>query len=357
MTLPVKPPFEPMLAKLTRELPAADLDVLYEPKWDGFRCVVFRDGDDLDLQSRNQKPLLRYFPELREPLLKQLPDRVVLDGELVVTDERGINFDALQLRQHPADSRVQKLSKEIPASYVVFDIVALGDDELLDTPIRERRALLEKVLGKAKPPLFVTPATTDRATAADWFKRFEGAGFDGLVAKPLSDGYHPGKRTLIKVKHERTADCVVAGYRIHKDGNGVGSLLCGLYDDEHNLHHVGVASGMNAKLRTELLADVEPLRKNALKNHPWKDWADAMAQAEAGGRMPGSPNRWNASKDMTWEPVRIERVVEVEYEGLMNGRFRHNGRFHRWRPDKDPDDCTYAQLESVPPAELREMFS
>jgi ATP-dependent DNA ligase len=357
MTLPVKPPFEPMLAKLTRELPAGDLDVLYEPKWDGFRCVVFRDGDDLDLQSRNQKPLLRYFPELREPLLKQLPDRVVLDGELVVTDERGINFDALQLRQHPADSRVQKLSKEIPASYVVFDIVALGDDELLDTPMRERRALLEKVLAKAKPPLFVTPATTDRATAADWFKRFEGAGFDGLVAKPLSDGYHPGKRTLIKVKHERTADCVVAGYRMHKDGNGVGSLLCGLYDDEHNLHHVGVASGMNAKLRTELLADVEPLRKNALKNHPWKDWADAMAQAEAGGRMPGSPNRWNASKDMTWEPVRIERVVEVEYEGLMNGRFRHNGRFHRWRPDKDPNDCTYAQLESVPPAELREMFS
>jgi ATP-dependent DNA ligase len=357
MSLPVTPPFEPMLAKLTRELPSADLDVLYEPKWDGFRCVVFRDGDSLDLQSRNQKPLLRYFPELREPLLEQLPDRVVLDGELVVTDERGINFDALQLRQHPADSRVQKLSKEIPASYVVFDIVALGDDALLETPMRERRVLLEKLLGNARPPLFVTPATTDRATAADWFKRFEGAGFDGLVAKPLNDGYHPGKRTLIKVKHERTADCVVAGYRMHKDGNGVGSLLCGLYDDEHNLHHVGVASGMNAKLRTELLADVEPLRKNALKNHPWKDWADAMAQAEAGGRMPGAPNRWNASKDMTWEPVRIERVVEVEYEGLMNGRFRHNGRFHRWRPDKDPDDCTYAQLESVPPAELREMFA
>ena len=357
MSLPVNPPFEPMLAKLTRELPPEGLDVLYEPKWDGFRCVAFRDGDDLDLQSRNQKPLLRYFPELREPLLEQLPDRVVLDGELVVTDERGINFDALQLRQHPADSRVQKLSKEIPASYVVFDIVALGDDALLDTPMRERRALLEKLLRKARTPLFLTPATTDRATAADWFKRFEGAGFDGIVAKPLTDGYHPGKRTLIKVKHERTADCVVAGYRMHKDGNGVGSLLCGLYDDEHNLHHVGVASGMNAKLRTELLADVEPLRKNALKDHPWKDWADAMAQAEAGGRMPGAPNRWNASKDMTWEPVRIERVVEVEYEGLMNGRFRHNGRFHRWRPDKNPDECTYAQLESVPPAELREMFS
>jgi ATP-dependent DNA ligase len=357
MTLPVTPPFEPMLAKLTRDMPPPGLDVLYEPKWDGFRCIVFRDGDDLDLQSRNQKPLLRYFPELREPLLEQLPERVVLDGELVVTNDRGIDFDALQLRQHPADSRVQKLAKEIPAQYVVFDAVALGDQSLLDTPFRERRAILEKMLADARPPLYLTPATIDRDTATDWFNRFEGAGFDGLVAKPLDDGYHPGKRTLIKVKHERTCDCVVAGYRVHKDGNGVGSLLVGLYDDEHNLHHVGVASGMAAKLRVELLADVEPLRAHALDNHPWKDWADAMAQAEANGRMPGAPNRWNASKDMTWEPVRIERVCEVEYEGLMNGRFRHNGRFRRWRGDKDPDDCTYAQLETVAPAELREMFS
>jgi ATP-dependent DNA ligase len=357
MTLPVTPPFEPMLAKLTRDMPPPGLDVLYEPKWDGFRCVVFRDGDEIDLQSRNQKPLLRYFPELREPLLEQLPERVVLDGELVVTNDRGIDFDALQLRQHPADSRVQKLAKEIPAQYVVFDAVALGDQSLLDTPFRERRAIIEKMLAGARPPLYLTPATTDRDTAADWFNRFEGAGFDGLVAKPLDDGYHPGKRTLIKVKHERTCDCVVAGYRVHKDGNGVGSLLVGLYDDEHNLHHVGVASGMAAKLRVELLADVEPLRAHALDNHPWKDWADAMAQAEANGRMPGAPNRWNASKDMTWEPVRIERVCEVEYEGLMNGRFRHNGRFRRWRADKDPDDCTYAQLETVAPAELREMFS
>jgi len=357
MTLPVTPPFEPMLAKLTRDMPPPGLDVLYEPKWDGFRCVVFRDGDEIDLQSRNQKPLLRYFPELREPLLEQLPERVVLDGELVVTNDRGIDFDALQLRQHPADSRVQKLAKEIPAQYVVFDAVALGDQSLLDTPFRERRAIIEKMLAGARPPLYLTPATTDRDTATDWFNRFEGAGFDGLVAKPLDDGYHPGKRTLIKVKHERTCDCVVAGYRVHKDGNGVGSLLVGLYDDEHNLHHVGVASGMAAKLRVELLADVEPLRAHALDNHPWKDWADAMAQAEANGRMPGAPNRWNASKDMTWEPVRIERVCEVEYEGLMNGRFRHNGRFRRWRADKDPDDCTYAQLETVAPAELREMFS
>jgi ATP-dependent DNA ligase len=362
MGLPVNPPFEPMLAKLTRELPPDGADVLYEPKWDGFRCIVFRDGDDLDLQSRNQKPLLRYFPELREPFLAQLPDRVVLDGELVVTDERGINFDALQLRQHPADSRVQKLSKEIPASYVVFDVLAVDNTSFLDTPFKERRATIEKMLKKAKPPLYLTPATTDRTVAADWFERFEGAGFDGLVAKPLDGIYEPGKRTLIKVKHERTCDCVVGGYRMHKDGKGVGSLLLGLYDDEGNLHHVGVASGMNAKLRTELLADVEPLRKNALNDHPWKDWADMMAAkgvdgAEASGRMPGGMNRWNANKDMSWEPVRIERVVEAEYEGLMNGRFRHNARFRRWRPDRDPDSCTYAQLEVVPPAELREMFA
>jgi ATP-dependent DNA ligase len=356
MTLPVRPPFEPMLAKLTRELPPGG-DVLFEPKWDGFRCVLFRDGDELDLQSRNQKPLLRYFPELVEPLLAQLPERVVLDGELVVSNEKGLDFDALQLRQHPAASRVKKLAQEIPASYVAFDVLALGDDSLLETPFAERRTTLEKMLQKAKPPLFLTPGTTDRDIASDWFTRFEGAGFDGVVAKPLHDSYHPGQRAMVKVKHERTCDCVVAGFRVHKDGNGVGSLLCGLYDDDGGLHHVGVASGMNAKLRTELQEELEPLRKNALKDHPWKDWADAMQQAAQNQRMPGGLNRWNANKDMSWEPVRIERVVEVTYEGLMNGRFRHNARFHRWRPDKEPDDCTYAQLETVAPAELREMFA
>jgi ATP-dependent DNA ligase len=262
----------------------------------------------------------------------------------------------LQLRQHPADSRVQKLAREIPASYVAFDIVALDDTPLLDVPFRERRAALEKLLAGTRPPLYLTPATTDRAVAADWFERFEGAGFDGLVAKALADGYHPGKRTLIKVKHERTCDCVVAGFRVHKDGKGVGSLLLGLYDDEGTLHHVGVASGMAAKLRTELLADVEPLRDHALDGHPWREWAEVMRD-ETTGRMPGGMNRWNANKDMSWEPVRIERVVEAEYEGLLNGRFRHNARFRRWRADKDPDDCTYSQLETVPPAELREMFA
>jgi ATP-dependent DNA ligase len=344
-----------MLAKLVRELPPEGR-VLYEPKWDGFRCVVFRDGDDLDLQSRNQKPLLRYFPELREPMLAQLPEQVVLDGELVVANERGLDFDALQLRQHPADSRIRKLSTEIPASYVAFDLLALGHDNLCEVPFGQRRARLEELLRDATAPLYLTPGTTDRDIAADWFRRFEGAGFDGVVAKPLGDAYRPGERTMFKVKHERTADCAVAGYRVHKDGNGVGSLLCGLYDEHGALHHVGVASGMAAPLRKELLAEIQPLRADALDDHPWKDWAEAMAH-EGGTRLPGGPSRWNANKDLSWEPLRVERVAEVAYEGLMNGRFRHNARFRRWRPDKDPDDCTYEQLETVAPAELRELFA
>jgi ATP-dependent DNA ligase len=345
-----------MLAKLTRELPPAG-DVLYEPKWDGFRCIVFRDGDELDLQSRNQKPLLRYFPELREPMLEQLPEQVVLDGELVVANERGLDFDALQLRQHPAESRIRKLAVEIPASYVAFDLLAFGKESCLETPFGARRERLEELLGAAKPPLYLTPTTRDRDVAADWFQRFEGAGFDGIVAKALADSYHPGQRAMVKVKHERTCDCVVAGFRVHKDGNGVGSLLVGLYDGERTLHHVGVVSGMAAKLRGELMTEIEPLRKDALDDHPWRGWAEAVHEAQAQGqRMPGGPSRWNASKDLSWEPLRIERVVEVEFEGLLNGRFRHNGRFRRWRPDKDPDDCTYDQLETIPPAELREMF-
>jgi ATP-dependent DNA ligase len=357
MTLPVNPPIDPMLAKLTRELPPAG-QVSFEPKWDGFRCIVFRDGDDLDLQSRNNKPLLRYFPELREPLLDQLPARAVLDGELVVANERGLDFDALQLRQHPAASRVKKLAAEIPASYVAFDLLALDDENVCPLPFRERRARLEAILGDARPPIHITPTTLDRDLANDWFTRFEGAGFDGVVAKPLDDSYHPGERKMLKVKHERTADCVAAGFRVHKDGKGVGSLLCGLYDDDGGvLHHVGVASGMAAPVRARLLEEVEPLRANALDGHPWREWADAFnAEAASGQRMPGGPSRWNADKDLSWEPLRIERVIEVAYEGLMNGRFRHNGRFRRWRDDRDPESCTYGQLEAVAPAELREMF-
>ena len=356
MALPLQPPFEPMLAKLTRDMPSA-ADLSYEPKWDGFRCVVFRDGDELDLQSRNKKPLLRYFPELREPLLSQLPDQVVLDGELVIATPRGLDFDALQLRQHPAESRVKKLSVEIPASYVAFDLLALSGESLLDEPFKDRRAGLERLLGDAEPPLYVTPATLSRDEALRWFDAFEGAGFDGIVAKPLGGAYQPGVRAMLKVKHERTCDCVVAGYRMHKDGNGLGSLLLGLYDDDDVLHHVGVASAMAAPRRAQLLEEVQPLRKNALEGHPWRDWAEAMTEASASGqRMPGGPSRWNATKDLSWEPLRIERVAEVEYEGLLSGRFRHNARFRRWREDRDPDSCTYGQLEAVAPAELLAMF-
>jgi ATP-dependent DNA ligase len=356
VALPVRPPFEPMLAKLTRDMPSAP-DLLFEPKWDGFRCVLFRDGDDLDLQSRNQKPLMRYFPELREPLLEQLPPQVVLDGELVIATPHGLDFDALQLRQHPAASRVKKLAEEIPASYVAFDLLALGKESVIDEPLRQRRAGLERLLADATPPLFLTPATTSRDLALQWFDHFEGAGFDGVVAKPLGDPYAPGARTMLKVKHDRTCECVAAGYRVHKDGKGVGSILLGLYDDEGALHHVGVASGIAAPARERLLGEVEPLRKNALEGHPWRDWADAVAQAaESGQRMPGGPNRWNATKDMSWEPLRIERVVEVSYEGIMNGRFRHNAHFRAWRDDKEPSDCTYSQLEELAPTELLEMF-
>jgi ATP-dependent DNA ligase len=349
-----------MLAKLTRDLPQAG-DVIYEPKWDGFRCIVFRDGDDLDLQSRNSKPLLRYFPELREPLCAALPERCVLDGELVVANEKGLDFDALQLRQHPAESRVRKLAVEIPASYVAFDLLADGDESLLDTPFGERRARLALLLAEATPPIYITPATRDRDLAADWFRRFEGAGFDGVVAKPLGDPYRPGERAMLKVKHERTCDCAVAGYRLHKDGKGVGSLLLGLNDDAGVLHHVGVASSMAAGERATLLETLQPYRRDALDGHPWRDWAEAASGADregaaAGGRMPGGPNRWNANKDMSWEPLRVELVAEVAYEGLMNGRFRHNARFRRLRTDRDPESCRYDQLETVAPEELKAVF-
>jgi ATP-dependent DNA ligase len=353
------PPLEPMLAKLMRDLPAAG-DVIFEPKWDGFRCVVFRDGDDLDLQSRNSKPLLRYFPELREPLCAQLPERCVLDGELVVTSDKGLDFDALQLRQHPAESRVRKLAAEIPASFVAFDLLAVDDESLLDTPFGERRARLALMLADAKPPIYLTPATRDRDLAADWFRRFEGAGFDGVVCKPLAGTYRPGERTMLKVKHERTCDCAVAGYRLHKDGKGVGSLLLGLNDDAGVLHHVGVASSMAAPQRAGILETLQPYREHALEGHPWRDWAEAGIEAagggEGGGRMPGGPNRWNANKDMSWEPLRVELVAEVAYEGLMNGRFRHNARFRRFRDDRDPSSCRYDQLEVVAPEELKAVF-
>ena len=289
MPFPIAPPVSPMLAKLARELPASGGklgDLLYEPKWDGFRAIVFRDGDELEIGSRNEKPLTRYFPDLVEPLRANLPERCVVDGEVVIATEGGLDFDRLSLRIHPAESRVAMLAEETPAGFVAFDLLAEGDTDLRELPFRERRARLEKALKRAKAPVFLTPATTDRDTAGQWFDRFEGAGLDGVIAKPLDGLYEEGKRTMLKVKHLRTADCVVAGFRFHKDGVGVGSLLLGLYDDDGVLHHVGVASSFSASARTELLADLEPHRDGALEDHPWRTWAEADAEAEASAATP-----------------------------------------------------------------------
>jgi ATP-dependent DNA ligase len=342
-----------MLAKLARELPTAP-GLLYEPKWDGFRCIVFRDGDDVELGSRNEKPLTRYFPDLVEPLRAALADRAVVDGEIVIATDAGLDFDLLSLRIHPAKSRVAMLAAETPAAFVAFDLLAEGDDDLREAPFSERRARLESMLASVAAPVYLTPATQDPDVARDWFARFEGAGLDGVVAKPLDAPYGEGKRTMFKVKHLRTADCVVAGFRLHKDGAGVGSLLLGLYDDDATLHHVGVASSFAAPRRSELLTELEPYRDGAMVAHPWAEWAEASAHETS--RMPGGQSRWTGGKDLSWEPVRIELVAEVAYEHLQGDRFRHTARFQRWRPDREPGSCTYAQLESVVPAELRDVF-
>jgi len=347
VSLPVSQPVSPMLAKLARALPTTD-GFLFEPKWDGFRAIVFRDGDDIELGSRNERPLTRYFPELVESLRSNLPARCVVDGEIVIATDTGLEFDLLSLRIHPAASRIAKLAAETPASFVAFDLLAEGDDDL-----RER---LEHLMADAAPPVLITPATTDRALAEEWFERFEGAGLDGVVAKPLDGAYLEGKRTMQKVKHQRTADCVVGGYREHKDG-GVGSLLLGLFDDAGVLHHVGVASSFAAPLRAQLLEELAPYREGALDDHPWRGWAEADADAAASGqRRPGAQSRWTGGKDLSWEPVRAERVAEVAYEHLQGDRFRHTARFARWRPDREPASCTYAQLDVPVPMELREIF-
>ena len=357
---PIEPPVSPMLAKLARELPTSGGkagDFLFEPKWDGFRAIVFRDGDDVEIGSRNEKPLTRYFPDLLEPLRANLPERCVVDGEIVIATERGLDFDRLSLRIHPAASRVAMLAEETPASFVAFDLLADAEGDLRDRPFRDRRARLEAALADAHPPVQLTPATTDRATAHEWFERFEGAGLDGVVAKPLDGVYEEGKRTMQKVKHLRTADCVVGGFRVHKDGAGVGSLLLGLYDDDGTLHHVGVASSFAAPVRDQLLGELEPYRDGALEGHPWRDWAEADAEAAASGqRRPGAQSRWNAGKDLSWEPLRLELVAEVAYEHLQGDRFRHTARFQRWRPDRDPSSCTYEQLDAPLPIELQEIF-
>lgn len=352
MQLPVNPPILPMLAKRVSELPSAG-DWIFEPKWDGFRALVFRDGDEIMIQSRDEKPLNRYFPELLEPLRSQLPNRCVLDGEVVIARNGALDFDALQLRLHPAESRVKLLSKEIPASIVFFDLLSEGKRDLRSMPFQERRQKLESLLSSAAPPLHLTPATTELSVAADWFRRFEGAGLDGVIAKPSAGTYEPNKRVMLKIKHERDSDCVVAGFRWHKkgDGNRVGSLLLGLFDDEGTLHHVGVCASFTDKKREELVEFLGPYRENALADHPWKEWATTD-----GRRIPGAQSRWSAGKDMSWEPLRPELVVQVAYDHMQGSRFRHTAQFRRWRTDKKPSDCTFAQLEVVPPHELGRIF-
>jgi len=347
-----------MLAKRVGELPPGE-DWIFEPKWDGFRTLIFRDGDEVFIQSRDEKPLNRYFPELIDPIKAQLPKRCVLDGEIVIATKEGLDFDTLQMRLHPAASRVNKLAVETPASVVFFDLLCENNNNLCDTPFAKRRDRLEAVLAGAEPPLHLTPATRDRSTAADWFRRFEGAGLDGVIAKAEDGTYQPNKRVMLKVKHERDCDCVVAGFRWHKTGEKtlVGSLLLGLYDDSGNLQHVGVCASFTNAKRAELVKFLAPYRKKALEDHPWRDWAEAQPSAEAEGqRMPGAQSRWSAGKNLSWEPLRPELVVEVAYDHMQGDRFRHTAQFRRWRSDKRPRDCTYDQLEVVPPQELAAIF-
>lgn len=360
MEIPVQPPIAPMLAKRVDSIPRGD-GWIFEPKWDGFRALVFRSGDEVLIQSRDLKPLNRYFPEVVEALKAQLPETCVLDGEVVIArvgagGRTALDFEALQLRVHPAASRVTMLARETPASVVFFDLLCLGERDLRGEGFAVRRALLEQVLGGAGAPIHLTPATRDASVATDWFHRFEGAGLDGVMAKPVNGIYEPDKRAMLKVKHERDCDCVVAGFRWHKNGDGtlVGSLLLGLYDDAGALQHVGVCASFTAAKRKELVAFLEPFRERALEGHPWAGWAGAEAEAQ---RMPGGKSRWNAGKDLSWVALRPELVVAVAYEHMQGTRFRHMAQFRRWRMDKAPKECTYAQLEVVTPLELREIFA
>ena len=360
LNLPFEPPVAPMLAKAVDSLPSEE-GWLFEPKWDGFRALVFRDGDEIYTQSRDLKPLDRYFPELAGPLRAALPDRCVLDGEIVIARDGALDFEALLLRIHPAASRVAMLAEASPASFVAWDLLALEDDDLRAVPQGERRSRIEAVIGSAQPAVHLTPATRDRATAADWFERFEGAGLDGVIAKRLDAPYQPGKRAMLKIKHQRTADCVVAGFRWHKNGPGthVGSLLLGLFDDAGTLHHVGITSSFTWERRAALVEELAPLREHALDAHPWREWADWASDGNAdasGQRLPGATSRWNRGKDLSWEPLRTERVVEVAYDHLQGTRFRHATTFKRWRPDKPPEACRYDQLEETAPFLLASIF-
>jgi ATP-dependent DNA ligase len=349
-----------MLSRSADALPGGE-GWQFEPKWDGFRTLVFRDGNEILLQSRDERPMNRYFPELLEPLGAALPGRCVLDGEIVIVGTAGLDFEALLLRIHPAASRVKLLAEETPASFVAWDLLALGDEDLRGQPLAARRERLEKALAAADRPVHLSPATRDRVLAEDWFRRFEGAGIDGVMAKRLDSPYRAGERSMIKVKHTRTADCVVAGFRWHKEGKGkrVGSLLLGLYDDGGTLHHVGVVAAFTTAVREELVAELDPLREKALEGHPWRGWAGAQEEGDAaakGQRLPGATSRWNRGKDLSWEPLRPERVCEVAYDHMQGTRFRHAAQFVRWRPDKRPEDCRYDQLEVTPAYELERVF-
>ena len=345
MKLPVMPPVAPMLAKAVPEIPDTD-GLSFEPKWDGFRSIVFRDGDEIEIGSRNEKPMTRYFPELVEAFKKQLPPRCVVDGEIVIATGSGLDFEALQQRIHPAASRVNMLSEATPASFVAFDLLALGDEDWTGRPFEQRRAALVEALAPSSPPVHLTPATVDPAEARRWFEIFEGAGLDGVVGKPLGGRYEPDKRVMFKFKHTRTADCVLAGFRWHKTSTEeaplVGSLLLGLYDND-KLQHVGVIGAFPAKRRAELVAELEPLLALDGDDHPWQEWSNA--EAHLGQRLPGNVSRWNATKDLSFVPLRPERVIECKYEHMEGTRFRHLAHFVRWRPDRTPQSCTYEQLE------------
>jgi ATP-dependent DNA ligase len=343
-----------MLAKIADELPHAD-GYLFEPKWDGFRAIVFRNGDEAYIQSRDLRPLNRYFPELERALAETLPKGCVIDGEIVVVGASGLDFDALQQRLHPAASRIAKLASTTPASFVAFDLLAAGGRSTMELPQSERRIRLERLLGQIARPVHLTPMTRDRAQAEEWLKRFEGAGLDGVIAKPEAGTYQPGKRAMLKIKHARAAECVVAGFRWYRDTqDAVGSLLLGLYDDAGVLQHVGVTSAFTMAMRRQLADELGPLRKDAMENHPWRGWANA-GEAEA-NRMPGAQSRWSGGKDLSWEPLRPERVCEVKYDHLQGDRFRHAAVFLRWRPDKPPQDCRYDQMEVAAPFELEKVF-
>ncbi|MFC6881938.1 MULTISPECIES: ATP-dependent DNA ligase [Actinomadura] len=352
MELPISPPLSPMLAKAVKTMPKGDL--LYEPKWDGFRCVVFRDGDEVELSSRGEKPLTRYFPELVEAVKRELPERCVVDGEIVLRKGAQLDFDALQQRIHPAASRVELLAAETPASFVAFDLLAVGDESLMEVPLGERRRRLAETLAGARAPVHVTPVSDSYDLALRWFDEFEGAGLDGVIAKPRDIPYLPDKRALFKVKHERTADCVVAGFRWHKSGPIVGSLLLGLYNAEGHLQHVGVAGSFTMRRRAELVDELQPYRMDDLEGHPWEGWA---RQTEAtADRMPGAISRWTGKKDLSWVAIRPELVVEVAYEAMQGDRFRHMARFRRWRTDRTPGSCTYEQLEVPVAYDLDDIF-